>query len=353
MVMPTKVLFVNSYMRSGIGDFGQEIRRQITKNAKHELMYIETSETWRSFFYVWRCVILFKGKVLLNLGFTVFGKSIFRNLLNFFLIFLVSVFSPRKISAVLHDSPEITDSENSGYENFRLINAGSRIATEFLRHTKLVVLSVELYKVLTVKHKLKRVRFQPFPCSRIPTKKTSNFAKPVLILHVGYISKYKGLEILPDLKRALKNKVEIAVIGGIHAVLSRTPIGASYLEKLRSDLGNADIKVPGYLSESEIQKIMARNRCIGILPYRMTSGSSYSAIYLIERGIPVITTDLPEFLELKRKGGGLITVSRNVNCLLTAIEELMDSETKYDQLLLSNIDYCTKNSIATLIDNLL
>ena len=353
MVKPIKVLFINSYNRSGIGDFGQEIRRHITKNTKNELMYLETSKTWRSFFYIWRNVILFKGKVLFNLGFTIFGKSIFRNLLNFFLIFLVSLFSPGKILAILHDSPEITNSENSGYKNFRLIKAGSQIATEFLRNTRLIVFSVELQKVLTVKHSLKRVSFQPFPCGRIPDKTTFNIAKPVLILHVGYISKYKGLEIFPDLKRALNNKVEIAVIGGDHAVLSKTAIGASYLKKLRSDLVNADIKVPGYLSESEIQKIMVRYRVIGILPYRMTSGSSYSAIYLIERGIPVITTDLPEFLELKRKGGGLITVSRNVNCLSAAIEEIIDSRTKYEQLVHSNIDYCTKNSIVTLIDNLL
>ena len=71
---------VNAPRGSGIGTFGLKFKAEFQK--KEMIDYIEIDPTWKGLFSLWGELWNRNHKVIFNLGFTSFGKSIYKNFLN-------------------------------------------------------------------------------------------------------------------------------------------------------------------------------------------------------------------------------------------------------------------------------
>ncbi|MDA8142786.1 MAG: hypothetical protein M0T81_02245 [Thermoplasmatales archaeon] len=348
----THLLYVNSYRGSGIGDFGFDLAKHFDVWGPVNVEYLETKASWSNFAYNWLRIFLFHSLVIVNLGFTSYGKSASRNFLNFLFLGITTNILRRKVRVILHDSPELTTREASGYRFFTIMKIGAAVATRLLKRASVHVFSKTLYNILVSKYKFRRASFHPFPCMRQPVDSIiSRFSNP-LLLNIGYIAPYKGLEILADIKE-LNPDLECVVVGGFHPVLSKTSDGQQYMKVLTLKLKEASVKVVGFLSDEDLGGLITDHKCISILPYITTSGSSYAAIFSIEMGIPVIASNLEEFRVLQEYGAGIQIVNRTVLDMSHAIQELLGDEFRYEKVVASNVSYCRKYSALRLISDLL
>ena len=346
----TKILFVNSLNSSGIGDFGNVLYSAI--NSVHlQKTQIHTDNSWGSFLSNWNTIFKFPGKVLMNLGFTSYGKSPFINFANFFLIFLYSKRFSGRMQVILHDSPDITIGERAGYEHFKLIKLGGGVATRLLRGLQVHVFSVMLFDILRNEYKFKNVYYHPFPC--LIASKSQKFSEnsKAIVISIGYIAPYKGLELIPGIKKALPN-VDFIMSSASHPILSKTAKGSKYLHNLLCVLKESGVDLRDYIQEEEIAKLTSERRVIGILPYVVTSGSSYAVTFLMGLGIPVLATDLPEFRALYEHGAGIVLCERGSDRFADEIIKLMNHPELYQESLKRNIQYCAKYSLQNLIFDL-
>ncbi len=345
----SKLLFVNSLDSSGIGDFGKSLFSGISPD-RVEKNYLNTSNTLRSLFNNWVKIFNFSGKVLVNLGFTSYGKSRFLNFANFLLIYLHSSLFSGRIEVILHDSPDLPVNDVSGYEHFNLIRFGGAIATKLLKNIQLHVFSVTLFSILTNKYGLTKVHFHPFPCLE-DSEPVSSDKTDFSVISIGYIAPYKGLEIIHSIKQEIPD-VDFIIGGSNHPVLSKTEKGRDYITNLLSLLSEVGVDFRGYVSEKEIRDLLSKRRLIGILPYKATSGSSYAATYFMELGIPLITSDLPEFRCLYEYGAGIFLSDRNTESFTQKILELKKDLSLYQDLVKRATSYCKRYSVENFLDEI-
>lgn len=343
------ILFVNTYRGSGIGDFGLSMRPHFSEITGAALEYIETYPSWRNFLKVWYRILTTGSRPLFNLGFTSYGKSSMRNFLNFLFIGAVSSLMNRDVRVILHDSPELFESNTSGYRFLKLKKVGGGLATRFLKEARISVFSVQLHRILKDKYGFENVELYPFPCTGDATVRPNPDGKP-LVLSVGYIAPYKGLEILPEIKKLMPD-LEFIVAGKFHSLLQKTRGGREYKEQLEKKLLDAGIKMPGYVSDEDLNSIISAHRVVGILPYKSTSGSSYAAAFFIERGIPFVTSDLEEFRHFEHLGGGIKTTKESLKDICYKIENTLFVINNYNMLHTLNMDYCAKYSFSRIIES--
>ena len=350
--MNTPVLFVNSYVGSGIGDFGRNLIGHLEDENSHSVTYLETQPNWTNFIRNWSHIFRYRSVVIVNLGFTSYGKSAVRNFINFLFIGIAASLMRKDMRIILHDSPEITTARASGYRFFRIKRLGSAAATLFLRRTKIHVFSKALHNLLLSKYGFMDSSYHPFPCMKTPAiRKDIQKLKP-LILSLGYVAPYKGLEILIEIKE-LNPEIEVIVAGGFHPILATTSDGKNYIDSLTGEMRRSGIEFSGYLTDHSLEKIIEEHRCVGILPYKMTSGSSYAAIFLIERGIPLIASDLEEFRALQQNGAGIKVTDRTPTCLSSKLNEILGDPNNYYTMVESNIAYCKIYSISNFVSVIL
>lgn len=233
-----------------------------------------------------------------------------------------------------------------------LLRLGGDIATSMIYKCRVLVFSHRLFEILKKNFKIKGVYFVPFPSTNEPVLGKFDKNKTNVILTIGYLAPYKGLESLGEIKKQLPN-YEVFIIGKDHKILSSLNGGIEYFKNLRSYLSNAGVKLLGYLSEDNLKELVRSYNCVGILPYKYTSGSSFSAIFMMGLGIPIITSNLEEFLILKELGGGLICVDNTHQNYPEIIHYLFTDYDKYNSLTERSFNYCTKYSISNFVNFLL
>ena len=346
----SKLMFVNSLDGSGIGDFGKSLFSAINSD-RTEKYYISTNDTLHSFFTNWIKIFRFPGKILINLGFTSYGKSSFINFTNFLFIFVYSNLFTGKIQVILHDSPDLSDNETSGYKYFNFIKLGGTIATRLLKNLRLHVFSITLFTILKNKYRFENIYFHPFPCLETKEMVRSSNDSEVCVINIGYIAPYKGLELLQQIKQTIPD-VNFILGGASHLVLSKTEKGKGYINDLISKLSDEGVEIRGYIQEKELNKLISERRMVGILPYVATSGSSYAAVFFMERGIPIIASDLPEFRTLYEHGAGIVLSERILDKFSSNIEKLRSDHKIYQDLVSKNICYCKKYSLNNFLDEL-
>ena len=258
------------------------------------------------------------------------------------LIGALSSLMKRDVRVILHDSPELFESNTTGYRFLKLKKVGGGVATRFLKGTRISVFSVQLHRILKGRYSFANVELYPFPCTGDATVRPNPGGKP-LVLSVGYIAPYKGLEILPEIKKLMPD-VEFMVAGKFHSMLQKTRSGREYMEQLEKKLLDAGIKMPGYVPDEELNSIISAHRVVGILPYKSTSGSSYGASFLIEKGVPLVLTNLEEFNYLHLCGAGCIIADRTPLGIADSISILLDTPDIYTELVDYNIRYCKSNN---------
>ena len=350
--MKKNVVFLNTYSNTGIGDFGQDLQREIIDLNIATVEVISTNSNLHALFQIWKIIIKRRDPVIMNLGFTSFGKSPILNFLNFLFIGFVSLILNYQITIVLHDSPSIVNPRYTGYKYGRILTIGGNFATLLISRCKIIVFSHQLYLVLKNKFKNRSVKFFPFPCSKAPIIRSLDRSKKNLVVSIGYLAPYKGLDSLVDIKKILSD-YEFIIIGSNHKTLSAYRGGKEYFDKLRFSLAHVGIRLPGFMSEFDIKDLIKDFNCIGILPYKYTSGSSFSAIFMMELGIPVITSPLTEFLKLRELGAGIIYSIGTPEDYAVKIEGVLNNEEEYNSLICLNAKYCEYYSLLKLANIIL
>lgn len=338
-----KLILVNSFRGSGIGDFGWKLKAEFEKIL--QIKYIEIIPSWRGFVRLWKQFIIFKGEVIFNMGFTSFGKSKYRNFLNFFMLKLLSISHPQQ-SIILHDSIDTTDLKNISYSNSALLPLGGFIATKMLKNFKIFVFSKLYRNILNKKYHFAHVYYFPFPCENINISNLNTQKMKPILLNVGYIAPYKGLDILPDIKSKMDN-IDTMIIGNYSRTFISTKEGIKFRDEFENLIKNSEIKHSSYMQEDELIRFLSKRRTVAVLPYLSGYNASYAAIMFVSLGIPVVATNIDIFKESQENGAGILIVERNVNSFVDAITKLIQS-TKFTQdLIEKDINYCKQYSLNT------
>lgn len=335
------IILVNSFRESGIGSFGWKLKLELEK--KMPVKYVEITPTWRGLFRLWNDILLCNSKVVFNLGFTSFGRSIYRNFINFLILKIFSLLLPGQ-SLILHDSIDTSNIENSGYSKSWLMPLGGSIATRMLKDFKIFVFSKCFYDILNKKYGFSHVFYFPFPTERETTMECYREDMEPLLLNVGYIAPYKGLDILPEIKTKLNN-INTMIVGAFYKNLLLTKDGLLYKEELVKVMKSAGIVMSGYIDDDSLIKLVKAHRTIAILPYVSGYNASYSAIMFVALGIPVVATNIDIFLESRENGAGLMVVDRTPEAFAGAITKILNSPNLVEHLIEQDRSYCARYSI--------
>jgi glycosyltransferase involved in cell wall biosynthesis len=92
---------------------------------------------------------------------------------------------------------------------------------------------------------------------------------------------------------------------------------------------------------------------VAILPYISGYNASYSAIFFVTLGIPVVATNLDIFLESQRNGAGMVLVDRTPDAFATAISTILNSSDTTRRLIEDDRKYCARYSIHNFCDFLI
>jgi glycosyltransferase involved in cell wall biosynthesis len=344
-----EIIFVNSFRGSGIGDFGWKLKCEL--EGKLRIKYLEITPSWKGFIRLWKMLMLSNLQVIFNLGFTSFGKSIYRNFFNFLMLKLYSITHPWQ-SVILHDSIDTSNLENTGYSNSRLLPVGGAIATKMLKNYNIFVFSKTFHDVLKKKYGIINVNYFPFPTENGTILECYKPDKEPLLLNMGYIAPYKGLAILPEIRTKLNN-IKTIIVGDFYSSLLLTKNGPKFKEELVTLMRNSGITMFGYMNDARLIELVKEYQTVAILPYISGYNASYSAIFFVTLGIPVVATNLDIFLESQRNGAGIVLVDRTPDAFATAISTILNSSDTTRHLIEDDRKYCARYSIHNFCDFLI
>lgn len=349
MKKPNQLLFVNSLLRGGIRDFGLKLSQKLNLN-NIEMKYTEIGTGWTGLIKLYRLILSKNKTIIYNLGFTSLGNSRLTNFVNFLMIGLLSR-AGIIFKVILHDSPEIMDRDSTFQSLNGLTMFASKVVIFLLRKTTIFVISVKMRDLLSTKYKIQKLVYYPFPCD-LGAEKYKMEEGPLSLFTIGHVLPYKGFDLLPELKSFLPG-IRMMCIGGKSPTLQGVKEYNSYYENLKNQFNDREIITPGYLSLEEIRKLFSTCKPIGVLPYRSVSGSSASAIFFIERGIPIITTDLDEFRQLKDLGASIVLSERFPQHFADKILSFFEDDSIFRIAYLNNARYCEKYNYLKLLEIIL
>lgn len=297
------ILLLNNYPNSGIGDFGNNLALALRK-LSIVIEIIETTTEWRGFVRpLWRTLFT-KNKLVFNIGLTAWGNSKVRNFLGFIAIACISFLKPTTV--ILHNLIEIVDTRNTGYKIGKIAVWGSHVAVKLLRRANVVVMSDRMQHELVSKYRVASSICLVSPCWDIPSGGI-DLAVPPRVCTLGYIAPYKGVEIFLECAEMLRDRADFIMIGRPHRVLSSDLRFKEWLESIEKRAERAGVRLLGYLAEADLRSEL--QRCsLGVLPYTSSSGASATFSTMASAGLPVVSSDLPEFRFVESMGAGIAIV---------------------------------------------
>ena len=342
-------LLINNSLRGGIRDFGLNLLKQFG-NVGSSLEYYEIIPNWKGLFGTFIRVIKSRKTIIYNLGFTSFGNSYLRNFMHFVFVGILSMLG-YDFRIILHDSPEIMEKDATIQSLNKIVIYGSRIVMLLLKNTRIYVVSVRMNSLLKNKYNHNNTSYYPFPCD-LTVERYEDKGGPLAVFTVGHILPYKGYDMLIPIKKILP-QLEIICIGDKSPSLQNEKKYNIYFEKLKGDLINSGLKLTGYLDMKQIQKLLSSYRSIGLLPYSSMSGSSASAIFFVERGIPIISSKLDEFQRLHELGAGVWLAERNAAGFVHIIKYLSNDTSIFRKTRIKDSKYCEKYNYLGLLEALI
>lgn len=118
----------------------------------------------------------------------------------------------------------------------------------------------------------------------------------------GYVTPDKGYETALAAVRALPPGVRLLIAGGTRVEHERGYMD-QLLETIRAQGLESRVRVTGYLEEEEIAAVMGLTDLV-LVPHTAANGS-YSVMYALSYGKPVLASDLACFRELHDQGAGV------------------------------------------------
>jgi glycosyltransferase involved in cell wall biosynthesis len=202
----------------------------------------------------------------------------------------------------LHQLFETVNLSDAGVKSPILYTLAGRVATHFLLSANSVSVLLPAYHK-TLREKYQRghvnVRHHGIFASRPEPPNFSLRGNPIhRILAFGKWGTYKRLEALVSAYERVSPQLppsELVIAGGDHP---KTP---GYVRRVaRQVRDNRSIRFLGYVPENELAELF-RTASLTVLPYTSSAGSSGVAHLACQYGLPILASDIEDFVELARQ----------------------------------------------------
>lgn len=316
-----KILFVNTYTKTGIGDFGLQSLEYLQR---HETVTVMTTvPDGKQLLSGLLRILRWPGPLIANVGLTTWGRRGIANFLGFATMGIRAAIG-RPIIVMLHNVIEIIVPEDSGYEINGLTKFGAHLAVRLLRGAKIVVFSEQVLRILERDYGLRVQRCTPLPCTSSGLSSNPEDIVPSsepIAVTVGYLAPYKGLPVFVGARKFVDSSVKMTVVGGLHRLLESKPQFSQFATDAFAIMRGRGIDYRGYLPEIQLKSLL-QGHVVGVLSYTSLSGASAAFSLFASSGVPVVATDLSEFKYLKELGAGIVLVSASPQQVGDAINNL-------------------------------
>jgi len=204
----------------------------------------------------------------------------------------------------LHPLMEHVDMGAANIKAERLFRFASTVATRMLLMANSISVLLPSYRrTLIDKYRAANVHFRSHGIlgARPDPPDFNRRANPdQRILAIGHWGTYKRLETLMDAFPEIVRRVPNAklVVGGANHH-TKPGYWESFAERFR---GNDRIEFLGYVAEDDIPRLF-RESSIVVLPYDSSTGSSGPAHQACQYGVPIVSSDIPQFLDMAADEG--------------------------------------------------
>ncbi len=204
----------------------------------------------------------------------------------------------------LHHLMEHVDMSAANIKAERVFRFASTVATRMLLCANSISVLLPTYRrTLMDKYRAANVHFRSHGIlgARPNPPDFSRRGNPdQRILAIGHWGTYKRLETLMDAFPEIVRRVPNAklVVGGANHH-TKPGYWESFAEKFR---GNDRIEFLGYVAENDIPDLFAGSSIV-VLPYDSSTGSSGPAHQACQFGVPIVSSDLPAFLDMAADEG--------------------------------------------------
>ncbi len=199
----------------------------------------------------------------------------------------------------LHHLMEHVDFTSAHIRAERLYRFASSIATRILLGSNSISVLLPAYRrTLIEKYRAENVHFRSHGIlgARPEPPDFSRRGNPEhRILAIGHWGTYKRLETLMEAFQDVQARVPAAkliIAGANHHTMP------GYWESIAErNRGNPRIEFRGYVPEEQIAELYSTASVV-VLPYDSSTGSSGPAHQACQYGLPIVSSDLPEFLDM-------------------------------------------------------
>jgi glycosyltransferase involved in cell wall biosynthesis len=343
-------LLLTNYRGGGIGDFGITLQSHL-RSRWGTLRSIETSIDGRQGFRQAARAATYRGPLIVNLGLTAWGQSGARNFAGFTAVGAHQrMGAPTKV--IVHHAIEIFDLGETGYAISGFVKAGAHAALRRVRNCDLTVFSPRLRQILVEQYGARQVTLVPFPGTAVPHREAPTIELPrPKVVHAGYWALYKGIDRFVGVAEQMKGQADFLLVGKPHSALSTDPQFQRQVEAWSSAARAAGVRLTGFLPAAQLD-VELTGTTVGLLPYTSVSGASASFNLFAERGIPVVTTDLPEFRYLEELGAGIRIAPASVDGLTDAVRSLLGSPADWRELSRRQTAFVQRYSWETFVEGL-
>ena len=204
----------------------------------------------------------------------------------------------------MHNLIEHVDFTGTGIRHEKLFRTASMIATRILTMANSIsVLLPSFRKTLVNKYKPLDIhfRFHGILGTRPEFPDFSQRGNPEhRILAIGHWGTYKRLETLMEAFTEVSRQVpeaKLIVAGANHHTMP------GYWESIRDQYGsNRQIEFRGYVPEEQIPELFSSCTLV-VLPYNSATGASGPAHQACQYGVSLISSDIPDFVEMSEDLG--------------------------------------------------
>jgi glycosyltransferase involved in cell wall biosynthesis len=343
-------LLLTNYRGGGIGDFGLTLASHLGSRFP-SVETMETSIDGRHGFRQAARAAAYRGPLFVNLGLTAWGRSGARNFFGF-----TAVGAHQRLGAptkvIVHHAIEMFDLSETGYEVTRLVKAGAHAALRRVRNCELTVFSPRLREILNDQYGARHVTLVPFPGDTGRRRVTGMPPGPPKVVHAGYWAPYKGIDRFLEVAERLRNHAEFLLVGRPHSALSTDPRFRAQVAAWSTQAQRAGVRMTGYLTHHQMDMEFSGST-VGLLPYTSVSGASASFNLFADRGIPVVTTDLPEFRYLEQQGAGIHIAPSTGEGLANAVAGILGDREEWLGLARRQVEFTARFSWDRFVDGLL
>ncbi|HEY1262113.1 MAG TPA: glycosyltransferase [Terriglobales bacterium] len=251
----------------------------------------------------------------------------------------------------LHHLMDFIDLEGAGVRYPSLYRLAGRLATKMLLSANSVSVLMPAYRsILLQKYGGENVHFRAHGIlAQSPEyPEFSRRGNPwQRILAFGKWGTYKRLEPLIEAFQIVSRRhplAKLVVAGGDH------PRAQGYVASLARRYEGPRVQFTGYVPEEKIADLF-RNASVAVMPYSSATGASGVAHLACAYGVPIISSDIPEFGHMAEEEGMAIEFYRNgeTEDLAEKMIGLLESRAKQKSMAMQNFSAALRMTMPSII----